>query len=422
MSKGNLCGLAGLVLLDKQIGKEQTFGNPREYLTLQLPNTLQAREAGHPPSIFRDDKQGGNNMKPKLLSITLGGIVLILTGSAMAASVNHQPIIPSLPANPTFVVSTVPTNGDQNPYGVAFVPKSFVAGGSLNPGDIIVSNFNNSAIVQGTGTTIIRVTPTAQASVFFQGSLGLGLTTALGVLSAGFVLVGDVPTIGGVAQQGALLVIDRFGNQVITLTDPVLLDGPWDLTIHDEGDQAEVFVANVLSGTVTRLDFQIPTGGNPIVLSETQIASGYSHRLDPAALVVGPTGLAYDPDKDVLYVVSTDDNEIFAIPSARKRATDAGMGNLIYQDNVHLHGPLGLALAPNGDLLTSNGDAVNPDPTHPNEIVEFTATGQFVAEVPVDTSGIPGGAFGIALAKFGNKIRFAAVDDNFNNLEVWVVP
>jgi hypothetical protein len=39
-----------------------------------------------------------------------------------------------------------------------------------------------------------------------------------------------------------------------------------------------------------------------------------------------------------------------------------------------------LALAPNGDLLTSNGDAINPDPAHPSEIVEFTKTGQFIGE------------------------------------------
>jgi hypothetical protein len=82
--------------------------------------------------------------------------------------------------------STVPKNSDLNPYGVAFVPSGFPTNGSkLNPGDILVSNFNNSNNVQGTGTTIISLTPNGEAapsgtaSVFFQGS-GLGLTTALG--------------------------------------------------------------------------------------------------------------------------------------------------------------------------------------------------------------------------------------------------
>src|SRR5262249_23681441 len=52
--------------------------------------------------------------------------------------------------------STVPKNGDVNPYGVAFVPPGFPTNGSkINPGDILVSNFNNSNNQQGTGTTII---------------------------------------------------------------------------------------------------------------------------------------------------------------------------------------------------------------------------------------------------------------------------
>jgi hypothetical protein len=54
-------------------------------------------------------------------------------------------------------------------------------------------------------------------------------------------------------------------------------------------------------------------------------------------------------------------------------------------------------LAPNGDLITSNGDAVNADPTQPSEIVEFTPTGQFVRQFNVDT--VQGGAFGIGLAQ-----------------------
>ena len=149
-----------------------------------------------------------------------------------------------------------------------------------------------------------------------------------------------------------------------------------------------MFVSNVLSGTVTRIDLKIPNGGNPIVESETQIASGYLTRTDPAALVVGPTGLAYNPKNDTLYVASTGDNEIFAIPNAATRTSDAGTGRVVYQDNAHLRGPLGLVLAPNGDLITANGDAVNADPTQPSELVEFTPRGKFVGQFSIDP--IPG--------------------------------
>jgi hypothetical protein len=58
------------------------------------------------------------------------------------------PIIPNLPT--TFLSpSTVPFNGDLNPYGVAFVPNGFPSAGPLHVGDILVSNFNNQNNLQG---------------------------------------------------------------------------------------------------------------------------------------------------------------------------------------------------------------------------------------------------------------------------------
>src|ERR1700719_1968212 len=60
-----------------------------------------------------------------------------------AALAAPPPAIPFLPSPQN--ISTVPPNGDQNPYGVAFVPHDFKGnGGPLQPGDILVSNFNNS--------------------------------------------------------------------------------------------------------------------------------------------------------------------------------------------------------------------------------------------------------------------------------------
>jgi hypothetical protein len=353
-----------------------------------------------------------------------GALLALWTSSTRADDDRNEPIIPNLPPTPTLTVSTVPPNGDLNPYGVAFVPHDFVAGGPLRRGDIIVSNFNNSANLQGTGTTIVRATSEGEVSVFFAGQPGLGLTTALGVLKRGFVLVGNVPTKDGscaTIQQGSLLIIDREGHKVANLSNAALLDGPWDLTLHDEGEHAQVFISNVLSGAVTRLELKIPEHGNDIIIpSARQIASGYAHRCDPSALVVGPTGLAYDAVKDTLYVASTDDNAVFAIPKASKRKSDAGKGRLVYTDNVHLHGPLALVLAPNGDLLTSNGDAVNPDPNQPSEIVEFTPAGHFVAQFSVNSSGI-GGAFGIAITSGERAISFSAVDDILNSLKVWMI-
>jgi hypothetical protein len=363
---------------------------------------------------------------PVLLSLLLG------CSSGFAVDLGHHPLIPSLPAVPQQSVSTVPGNGDINPYGVAFVPPGFPGGGLLAPGDILVSNFNNSSNAQGTGTTIVKITPGGVQSLFFQGAAGLGLTTALGVLRSGFVLVGNLPSPTGVCTdpghqgvgQGSLLVVNRHGKQVAALTNSALLDGPWDLTVLDQGNDVQVFVSSVLNGVVTRLDVSMPENDSsslmPFVRRATQIGSGYAHRCDPGALVVGPTGLALDADNDLLYVASTADNAIYGIDHAASIGNHSGKGRVIYQDNQHLRGPVGLLLAPNGDLVATNGDAVNASPNQQSEMVEFTASGHFVAERSVNSSA-PGGAFGIALSVSEGTTRFVAVDDVLNVLDVWAI-
>jgi hypothetical protein len=328
------------------------------------------------------------------------------------------------------VSSTIPANGDLNPYGVAFVPESFPAGGPISPGDVLVSNFNNFNNLQGTGTTIIKLTPngttapsvtpgsSGNAATFFTSNLA-GLTTALGVLRGGFVLVGNVPTTDGTINtisQGGLQIIDRHGKLANTLFNGGFLDSPWDLTINDNGSQAQVFVSNVLSGTVSRLDLDVDPS-KVTVRNMTQIAFGYAHQPNAAALVLGPTGLAYDRAADVLYVASTADNAIFAVPRAGTSASLVNKGTAIFASPV-LRGPLGLMFALNGNLLTSNGDAVNGDPTHPSEIIEFTKSGQFVRQFNVDAG--QGGAFGIAAVLSGSpQFNFAAVDDVPNVMSVY---
>lgn len=345
------------------------------------------------------------------------GAGLIALSSAFAWAGGNDAILPVS----SVTASTVPANGDVNPYGIAFVPRGVPNWSTLKPGDVVVSNFNAASNAQGTGTTVVKLSPGQTPTTFFQGS-NLGLTTALAVLRSGFVLVGNVPAPDGktVVPPGSLLVIGPQGNLVTQLSSSTLLDGPWDMTVIDRGQRVTAFVSNVLNGTVARIELVIGSDGVRMLQSSRIIASGYVNRTDPNALVVGPTGLAYDPNIDVLYVASTGDNAVFAIQNAASTNRNAGVGRMIYADAAHLHGPLALALAPNGHLVTANGDAVNPDPQQPSEIVEFTVTGRFVAQMQVDT--VPGAAFGLAFGH-GSKGQpeFAAVDDNTNTATIWTL-
>jgi hypothetical protein len=340
----------------------------------------------------------------------------VLPAAVRAQDEDHQPFLPS----PVQSVSTVPANGDVNPYGVAFVPPQFPQG-TAKPGDILVSNFNAVTNLQGTGTTIVDISSTGTQSLFFQSGTPTGLSTALNILRKGFVLVGNFPSPDGTcgnATPGSILVINSSGKQVGSIADSSI-NGPWDSALFDEGDSAKFFVANGLTGTVVRLDLKVSSSGVS-VKNVTQVASGYQHQCDPVTFVDAPTGLVYDAERDVLYVASSDDNAVFAVANAGCAEKDHGTGRIIYQDNVHLHGPLGMIMAPNGHLVVANNDAINPDPNQPSEIVEFTVGGKFVKEISVDPNF--GGAFGLAVMTKGDTARFAAVDDNVPVLLVWTLP
>jgi DNA-binding beta-propeller fold protein YncE len=190
------------------------------------------------------------------------------------------------------------------------------------------------------------------------------------------------------------------------------------MALVDQGATAIAFVTNALTGDVSRLEFQVHDNGLKLTSSKV-IASGYVHHGDPVTFFVAPTGLVYDSASGNLYVASTGDNAVFVIHNAANVSSNQGTGSIVYEDNVHLHGALGLAEAPNGHLLVTNNDGINVDPTQPSEIVEFTKQGEFVKQLSVDPA--LGGSFGLAVYPTGDVATFAAVDDNTASLIIWTL-
>ena len=333
------------------------------------------------------------------------------------------------PGGITVVASTVPANSDVNPYGVARVPDSK---GSLIKGNIVVSNFNDSANLQGTGTTIVQISPDGTKTLFAQIDAadlpgpcpgGVGLSTALAVLRSGWVIVGSLPTTDGTsatAQPGCLLVLDSDGKVVETFYGS-LINGPWDMTALDSGSSANLFVTNVLNGTqagggkivsrgtVVRLTLDGLFGKVPNLESITVIGSGFSERTDPAALVIGPTGLGLSPNAETLYVADSLNNRIAAISNPVTRVTSAGIGTKVTRGGF-LNDPLGLTVAPDGTILVVNGNN--------GFLVTITPGGSQVSEALLDNNGKPPGAgalFGLVLE--GDGLYY--VDDATNTLNLF---
>jgi hypothetical protein len=353
---------------------------------------------------------------------------LALSSAALAQPAGRAPYLSHFRKIKT-VASTIPHNGDLNPYGVFPITRNV---GRLHAGSVLVSNFNNKANLEGTGKTIVQITPSGHRTVFAQINPrtlpgrcpgGVGLTTALEVLPGGWVVVGSTPSKNGFADTsgpGCLIVLNSNGRVRETFSGHGI-NGPWDAAAVVTGrSRVALFVTNVLDGTVAangkvvhqgkvlRLTLKLYPIGPPKLVRSTRIASGYAQRTDPSAFVIGPTGLGFGRG-DRLYVASTLTSRIFVIPNALTRRGSAGPG-LLVSSGGRLNMPLGLEIAPNGDILSVNGGN--------GRIVETTPAGRQVFSRFLNTMGSPkgvGALFGLAIRPSGG-VWF--VDDDLNALRL----
>jgi hypothetical protein len=254
----------------------------------------------------------------------------------------------------------------------------------------------------------------------------------MGILRAGYVLIGSItvpkPSNFPGAVGGPITILDSTGAVVGKITTSLI--GPWGMAVQDNFTTAKVWVSNVLNGTVIRINLDInPAATPPVKVSSiTTVATGYAFINTMEHPLLGPSGLAYSAQNHILFV-ATGFDQIWAVANADTITTPVSVGTLVFQDPVHLHGPLGLLLLPNGDLLSAQNDGFNATATMPSELVEFTQNGttgvlgKFVAEYSIDS--VVGGAFNMAIQQNSDPIaplNFAYVDDNENSLVQIALP
>jgi hypothetical protein len=328
------------------------------------------------------------------------------------------------------ITSTVPDNGDLNPYAMVVAPASF---GAVQANDLLVDNFNNKGNLQGMGTTIVDYHPaTGNLTTFatIPGNLpgcpgGVGLTTAMAVLKSGYVIVGSAPSTDGTTGtlgRGCLIVLDSAGKVVSTIAGPDIAD-PWgNMAWIDNGDTATLFVSNAGFGigaagqpvqntaTVLRIGLSIPAGGAPVVTSKTVIASGLSAQADASVFLIGPTGLALGKD-GTLYVSDAINNQVVSIANAATRTDSAGTGTVVTKDGL-LNRPLAMTFAPNGNLLVVNGlngQVVEIDPAAGKQL-----GAQWIDTDEAQTPAGSGDLFGIVANPAG--AGFYYVEDDMNTV------
>jgi sugar lactone lactonase YvrE len=326
--------------------------------------------------------------------------------------------------------STVPANGDQNPYAMAVVPANT---GTLQKDDLLVDNFNNKGNLQGTGSTIIDYRPATGTTTTFAtvpANLpgcpgGVGLSTAMAVLKSGWVIVGSAPSTDGTTKtlgRGCLIILDSSGKVAGTITDPDIAD-PWgNMAWIDNGDSATLFVSNAGFGigapgqaaqktaTVLRIGLSIENGKPPVVTDKTVIGTGFSAQADASVFLIGPTGLALGKD-GTLYVSDAINNQVVAIADAATRTDSAGTGRVVTKDGS-LRRPLAMATAPNGNLLAVNGldgQVVEIDPVAGKQIGT-----SWLDNDEAQTPPGSGDLFGIAVNPAGTGFYY--VEDDMNTV------
>jgi hypothetical protein len=326
------------------------------------------------------------------------------------------------------VGSTVPTSGDVNPYGVAVVHTSV---GRLVRGDVLVSNFNDAANVQGTGRTLVEISPQGKLTLFERiGTLpksagcrgGVGLGTGLAILPGGWVVVGSIPAVGPSGApapanpNGCLLVLNDNGTVVESWSNNDI-NGPWDLTTFVQGSRVSIFVSNALARsngkqtlpktglcTISRLDVTLGKG-LPHLTSSVIVGTEFPWEVNAPTFVLAPTGLAIS-SSGTLYVAQTLGSYITTIPNALTRTTAIQDGKSTLTSHGYLNEPLGLLMAPNGDLLATNGNN--------GMIVEITPSGHQIAKATLVANGA-GTLFGLDLSLNAHGIDF--VNDGSNSLD-----
>ena len=380
------------------------------------------------------DKKASSSFLKKRTKKLLFVCALLATADANAAEEQHG-FLEHIHRHTT-MTSTVPDNGDVNPYAIVVAP---VTAGKVQKDDVLVDNFNNISNLQGTGTTIVGYRPATRATYLFakvpqnlsQCPGGIGLTTAMTILKSGWLIVGSTPSKDGTTATkgpGCILVLDSSGKLAAVWSGPTIND-PWgDMAVVDRGNSATLFISMagfdipgpdvrdpktgfpvvIRKSTVLRLQVTIPDGKPPVLVDQTIIGEGFAARADRDNFLLGPTGEALSPD-GTLYVTDGLDNEIVAIPNAPTRTDSAGTGRVVTKGGL-LSWPLAMTWSPEGHLLVCNGKdgrLVEVDPVAGKQIYA-----QWINSDQAQSPPGNGDLFGIAMTPDNTGFYYVMDDVN----------
>ncbi|HEV2474301.1 MAG TPA: hypothetical protein VGS41_16610 [Chthonomonadales bacterium] len=286
-------------------------------------------------------------------------------------------------------------NGDRDPRGLVVMPPASATfpgdkdPSHIQPGDILASNFSNSAGVAGMGTTLeairsgkaIRVFSEANAPVEPNGSYSTIGPTGLAVGQGATLWIANY---GTASVAGNVEVVSAAGK-VLTWLTATQTQRAWSIAFNNgSANRLAYFTSNPATGIVYRINIVVANAQAKFTVDQLSPDLGHSGSGPSDALV--PCGLTYGPG-DTLYVVDGVNNTLIAIANSSVSGVTPGV---IVFSGKPLNQPAGMTLNPvNGDLIVANGAD--------NNLVEISPAGKLVGEVIVDNAPVSGRT-GAALA------------------------
>ena len=304
-----------------------------------------------------------------------------------------------------------PKLGQLNPYGLTVAPAT---AGDFTKGDLVVCNFNAKSNVQGTGYTIVALHPKPGSkprlvsdSKTLKGCDALALSTGDDIWAAAF-SANDNPIISASGKVEGNIKGAPF-------------DRPWGQVFAQNSSTAAFYESNAADGDVVRIKLGA-------TFTYDVIAKGFAVNHGKPGSIFGPSGLTYDPNGDVLYIVDGTNNTVVAFSNVSTipkggiivekdgktfKGPDAKDARLVFAGSP-LNGPISATLLPNENLVVGNtGNASGQ-----NLLVELTPSGKVLDVRNVD-KGAAGALFGIvATGSSDSDTKVYFNDDNDNNLQV----
>ncbi|HEX8827878.1 MAG TPA: hypothetical protein VF778_07180 [Xanthobacteraceae bacterium] len=305
-----------------------------------------------------------------------------------------------------------PKFGQLNPYGLTVAP---ITSGDFKKGDLVVCNFNDKKNVQGTGFTIVALHPKpgskpllVSSNKTLVGCDALALSSGDDIWASAF-SANDNPII---SSSGTL-----EGN-----IKGKPFDHPFGQIFAQPTSGSPAFYeTNAADGTVVRINL-----GTTFTFDV--IAKGFAVNHGVPGSILAPSGLAYNPKGDILYVVDGTNDTVVAFSDVTKipnggvivepggktfKGPFASHAHLLWA-GAPLDGPISSALLFNGNLVV--GNTLNP--TGHNIMVELSPAGKVLDTHNVD-KGAAGAIFGmVATGTSAADTKLYFNDDNNNDLMV----